>query len=36
MGTAARMMAIDKFSEQRILKAFAEFYDGMFSTLQAL
>ena len=35
MGTAARMRAIDKFSEERVLKAFAEFYDDMFSTIQA-
>jgi glycosyltransferase involved in cell wall biosynthesis len=34
MGAAARMRAIDMFSEERVLKAFAEFYDDMFSAIK--
>jgi glycosyltransferase involved in cell wall biosynthesis len=35
MGAAARMRAIDMFSEERVLKAFAEFYDDMFFAIKA-
>jgi glycosyltransferase involved in cell wall biosynthesis len=35
MGAAARMRATDMFSEERVLKAFAEFYDEMFSAIKA-
>jgi glycosyltransferase involved in cell wall biosynthesis len=35
MGAAARMRAIEMFSEERVLKAFAEFYDDMFYAIKA-
>lgn len=35
MGVAARIRAIDMFSEECVLKAFAEFYDDMFSAINA-
>lgn len=34
MGAAARMRTIDMFSEERVLKAFAKFYDDMFSAIK--
>ena len=34
MGEAARMRAIDMFSEERVLKAFAEFYNDIFSAIK--